>query len=246
MSNPRQSPYGTVRIVPSQDMCPALLEHIERLGQLNTPAPRVGLTGGSTPKAFYQWLGEQHPFPGDINLWERILWSCSDERHVGLDDPESNFGNAQRGFLEPLGFSESNYRPWPVYCKPDDAASRFNRLWEEELPGSPVFDLCILGMGDDCHTASLFPGSPLLAGTVPEPFAAVEVPGKGWRLTITPSGLERCGRILVAVAGAGKAKALQAVFNAGDDMEHKPIQVLRSCAEKVEWLIDEPAAGFLA
>ncbi len=245
MPNSFQTPYGTVHVLPSQEMCPAIFNHVERLGKEGLQAPRVGLTGGSTPKAFYSWLGEQHPFPGDIDLWERILWSCSDERHVALDDPESNFGNALRGFLDPLGFSEANHRPWPVYCKPDEAAARFNRLWEEELPGHPVFDLCILGMGDDCHTASLFPGSALLEKPGAEPFAAVDVPGKGWRLTITPAGLVRCNRILVAVAGAGKADALHAGFHGELDVGARPVQVLRDFADRVDWLVDESAAARL-
>ena len=143
------------------------------------------------------------------------------------DDSESNFGNAQRGFLEPLGFSEANQRPWPVYCKPVEAAARFNRLWEEELPGHSVFDLCLLGMGTDCHTASLFPGSPLLESSNDEPFAAVEVPSKGWRLTITPAGLQRCGRILVAVSGASKANALNLAFREKVDLKVIPVQILK-------------------
>ena len=245
MSDTRETPYGTVHIVPTPEIFSNIFEQIDRSCQNVAQALRVGLTGGSTSKAFYDWLSDQHPFPSEIEKWERILWSCSDERHVSLDDPESNFGNAQRGFLEPLGFSEANQRPWPVYCKPVEAAARFNRLWEEELPGHSVFDLCLLGMGADCHTASLFPGSPLLESSNDEPFAAVEVPSKGWRLTITPAGLQRCGRILVAVSGASKANALNLAFREKVDLKVIPVQILKDFADRVVWLIDEEAASCL-
>jgi 6-phosphogluconolactonase len=245
MSQTHQTPYGTVHVLPEEDVYLAILAEIEGLSKLDLPTCRVGLTGGSTPKAFYKWLADQHPFPGDIDHWDSLLWSCSDERHISLDDAESNFGSAQLGLLDPLGFAEANFRPWPVYCAPLDAAARFNRLWEEELPDRPVFDLCFLGMGDDCHTASLFPGSPLLSGTLDESFAAVKVPGKGWRLTITPSGLQRCGRIVVAVTGEGKAAAVKEVFHGPDDIPDCPIQILKDLADKVIWLMDSSAAQLL-
>lgn len=245
MTESRQTPFGTVKILPGSGMCPAILAEIEELSGLNVPTCRVGLTGGSTAKTFYEWMADQHPFPGDIDLWDSILWSCSDERHVSLEDDGSNFGNAQRGMLDPLGFAEGNFRPWPVYCEPKDAAARFNRLWEDELPARPVFDLCLLGMGDDCHTASLFPKSPLLSNPVDESFAAVEVPGKGWRLTITPAGLRRCGRIVVVVAGAGKAEAVKEVFHGPQDPIDRPVQFLQELVSNTVWLLDEDASGLL-
>ncbi|MDE0820447.1 MAG: 6-phosphogluconolactonase [Opitutales bacterium] len=242
MSQIHQTPYGVVHVLPEEDINLAILAEIEGLSELDAPTCRVGLTGGSTPKAFYKWLADQHPFPGDIDLWDSFLWSCSDERHVSLDDAESNFGSAQLGLLDPLGFAEANFRPWPVYCDPLDAAARFNRLWEEELPGRPVFDLCFLGMGDDCHTASLFPGSPLLSDSVEESFAAVEPSGKGWRLTITPLGLQRCGRVVVTVTGEGKADAVREVFHGSENTQVSPVQVLKDLADKVIWLMDSSAA----
>ncbi len=245
MGKQRETPFGTVKILEAEEICPAVLEEMENLVKVSSGPCRVGLTGGSTPQAFYKWIEGQHPFPGNIDFWDSILWSCSDERHVSLDDEDSNFGNAQRMMLDPLGFDEAHCRPWPVYCEPLEAAARFNRLWEEELPGRPVFDLCMLGMGEDCHTASIFPASPLLVGSMEESFSAVEVPGKGWRLTITPKGLEGCDQILVTVVGAGKAEALDKVFHGPDDPVAKPVQILKGMAEKVTWLIDSCAAAKL-
>ena len=239
------TPLGAVQVLAKEDICPALFREIESLPDLDTHTFRIGLSGGSTPKAFYNWALENSGLSGVLNRSSSILWGCSDERHVDLEDQESNFGNAQRMMLDPLGVPEGNYRPWPVYCKPLEAAERYNRLFEEELPDHPTFDLCFLGVGDDCHTASLFPESPILANEPDESFAAVEVPGKGWRLTITPKGLQNCTQIVVSVTGAGKAKAIQEVFNEPVNTAQRPIQILASMHTQVIWLMDEEAAALL-
>ena len=104
-------------------------------------------------------------------------------------------------------------------------------------------------MGDDCHTASIFPGSPLLeedldSGSI---FTSVEVPGKGMRLTITPYGLTKCDRIIAFITGAGKAEALQKVFaDTPTDYNDTPIRLLGRSKEKVTWLLDDTAAGKLS
>ena len=98
-------------------------------------------------------------------------------------------------------------------------------------------------MGDDAHTASLFPGTPLLRNEGGELFAAQEVPGKGWRLTITPAGLRACGQIVVLALGANKAPALARVLHGPDDVLNTPSQILKTCADRVLWLVDEPAAA---
>jgi 6-phosphogluconolactonase len=238
-----KTPLGVVNILPKDEICPAMFREIESLPDLETHMFRIGLSGGSTPKAFYKWATKNSSFVSVLNRSSSILWGCSDERYIDLEDEESNFGNAQRMMLDPIGVSEGNFRPWPVYCKPQEAAERYNRLFEEELPENPVFDLCFLGMGDDCHTASLFPGSPLLKEETDENFAAVEVPGKGMRLTITPKGLSQCTQIVVAVTGAGKAEAIQQVFNEPVDINLRPIQLLSRMHENVIWLMDEEAAA---
>ena len=240
-----ETPLGTVQVLAKDEICPALFREIESLPDLDAHTFRIGLSGGSTPKALYNWASENSRLSTVLNRSSSILWGCSDERHVDLEDEESNFGNAERMMLEPLGVPEGNFRPWPVYCKPLEAAERYNRLFEEELPDNPTFDLCFLGMGDDCHTASLFPGSPLLEQETKECFAAVEVPGKGWRLTITPQGLKNSTQIVVSVTGAAKAKAIQEVFYEPVDIMQRPIQVLVSMHTNVLWLMDEEAAALL-
>ena len=200
----------------------------------------VGLTGGSTPKAFYQWAVDgQHLTEPRLRP---LVWSVSDERHTPLDSDESNFGNARRLLLEPLGIPPGNHLPWPVHYDPEAAAEIYLDAWRERFGPERAYDLCFAGMGDDNHTLSLFPGSRLIRDNPPLLFAAVEVPGKGWRLTLTPSGLHRCAHIVLTVTGEAKARPLRKVFTEPLDVAERPVQLLAEHAERTTWLIDPPAA----
>jgi 6-phosphogluconolactonase len=169
----------------------------------------------------------------------------SDERHVPLASADSNFGNADRELFQPLGVSPAMTIPWPVEFPPLPCASAFNRTWNTRFGAKQGFDVCFLGMGDDGHTASLFPGCPLIGAGVPENFAAVEWPGRGWRLTITEAGLARCARVVVITNGVAKNAALKAILRGPYDPKHHPSQVHRAYAARVTWLVDEAAAAGL-
>jgi 6-phosphogluconolactonase len=108
-----------------------------------------------------------------------------------------------------------------------------------------TYDVCLLGLGDDAHTASLFPGSPLLDADGGRFFATVEVPGKGLRGTITPAGLRACGLITVLVTGAGKAGAIRRIFRGSELPGAAPARLLQTCAARVVWLLDDAAAAGL-
>jgi 6-phosphogluconolactonase len=203
------------------------------------------LTGGTTPMEWYKWcIAQQALSPA---LLSATHWFTSDERHVPLASPESNFGNADRELLTPLGVPPEKKHPWPVALPAEAAAAEFARQSAAWFPTGRAFDLCFLGMGGDAHTASFFPGSPLFHAAAGSFFAAVEVPEKGWRLTITPAGLRACGLIVVMALGAAKAEALQRVLAGPYDPLAAPAQILKSCSANVVWLVDELAAArFLA
>ncbi len=232
--------YGTVHICNIETLFLETLTLIKRAAITASGPMVVGLTGGSTPKAFYQWAHEHKK--GDRIIREKVIWSTSDERHVPLDSEESNFGNADRLLLQGWDIPEENKFPWPVDQSPDECADLFTHQWNERFGAERTFDLCFLGMGDDCHTASLFPECPLIGSGHMESFAAVEWPGRGWRLTLTPEGLHRAHKIIVSVTGAGKQEALKDVFERSFDPHHKPIQLLKAHVDKTIWLIDEAAA----
>lgn len=202
----------------------------------------IALSGGSTPKAFYEWAVQNKA------LHQRTLdfahWHVSDERCVPLNSPDSNFGNAARGLLDPLGVHASKRHPWPFGMPPEIAAAEYNAQVRAKL-NDRCYDLCVLGLGDDSHTASLWPGCPLIGGGTHASFAATNWPERGYRLTITEAGLARCGKIVVLAFGANKAPALKAVAEGGSNAKKHPAQILRQLQNKTTWLTDAAAAGML-
>jgi 6-phosphogluconolactonase len=222
---------------------------LARAAEIATEAARgrsrfsFALSGGSTPKAFYSYCVRTGALAPQVVA--SAVWSVSDERCVPQADGESNFGNAARMLLDPLGVAQSARAPWPVQLPAHEAAEVFSSDWLARFPDGSAFDLCFAGMGDDTHTLSLFPGSPLIAAEGLGSFAAVEVPGKGLRLTLTPAGLECCGRIVVLAAGASKAAALHAALHGTQDVSTHPVQLYARVADKVTWLIDPAAAAGL-
>lgn len=235
-----QTPYGQVRCGEATFIYETLLAEIVAVAESASGAATVALTGGSTPARFYAWAAAQ-ALPR--SLFEKVVWTVSDERMVPLTDNESNFGNAERRFLDPAGIAAEHRFPWPVTVDPQSAGIAYEMRFRERFGDRAAYDLCLLGMGDDGHTASIFPESPLLAVDDRNWFSAVQVPGKGWRLSITPAGLAECGRILVVVSGANKAERLREVLK-GEPGQY-PAQILERCAERVEWLVDPAAASLI-
>ena len=197
------------------------------------------LSGGSTPVEWYRWCVAT----GAINsaLLGATGWFTSDERHVPLASEESNFGTADRSLLQPLGVSAARKHPWPVELHATACAIAFEERFRSLRRGDTAFDICFLGLGGDGHTASLFPGGELVKRNDATFFVAVEVPGKGCRLTITPRGLRACGAIVVMALGAGKREALARVLAEAGSIDETPARLLREMRDKVTWLVDPPA-----
>lgn len=237
-----QTNYGTVKVVNRIGLFARMVELLDEEAAQDRDLFTVGLTGGSTPIAFYNWAVNNNAISQQV--LEKAVWSVSDERRVALDSPESNFGNADRNLLKPLKVNPQRKFPWPVILDPHSAVSIFQRRFHERYGANKSFDLCFLGMGADGHTASIFPGSPLMAIETGDHFAPVDVPDKGWRFSITPDGLKACGKIVVVVTGSEKLHRLKKVLEGPEKMLY-PIQLLSRFPEKVEWLVDEAAGDLL-
>jgi 6-phosphogluconolactonase len=215
---------------------------VNRVAQSGRSA--VCLTGGSSPEGLYRLLAEA-PWRGRVP-WDRVHWFMGDDRFVPESDPLSNMGMARRLFLASVGAPPGNIHPIPTDANyPEGAAN----IYEDELkkfygadrldPARPLFDLVLMGLGPDGHTASLFPGSRALdekqrwvvgvgkAGM--EPF----VP----RVTLTFPALASTREMLFLVDGAAKRDILRRVFS-GEDLPGG-----RAYAEgELVWLIDRAAA----
>ncbi len=201
------------------------------------------LSGGSTPQDWCRWAAGPGVLSAD--LVAQTHFTVSDERMVPLNDPQSNFGNAERLLLTPLSVPREHRHPWVVAYEPAAAAEAYRRTWMILAGPGVAYDVCMLGLGDDGHTASFFPGTPLFADDGGLAFAAVDAGVKGWRLTITPTGLRACGTIVVMVLGAGKAEALRRVLRGTEEWSQVPAKILSTVSDRVTWLVDEAAASRL-
>jgi 6-phosphogluconolactonase len=214
------------------------------LARIAANADRVAicLTGGSSPKQLYQLLATE-AYRSQIP-WQRVHWFIGDERFVAPDDPLNNMSTARSLFLDRFA-PAANIHPIPTdTADPGEAALRYENELEsfygaEVLdPSRPLFDVVLMGVGPDGHTASLFPGYPAIEQTqrwvVGVPKANVEplVP----RVTLTLPALGSCREMLFEVSGADKRAILTRVL----ESENLPANRAHSIGETI-WLVDAAA-----
>ena len=205
--------------------------------QINAaPGPRVsvGLAGGSTPAAVYREL-RKHELD-----WERVDFWLSDERWVPWDNSESNGKMAYANLIAAVRspFLRPRFAPW---LEPDESAAHYEAELRSRHPRDRSPDLVLLGMGDDGHTASLFPDTAALTAEG-RWFVGNEVPQlKTWRLTATIPFLHRAARLVFLISGASKAAMLARVAN-GDDL---PTTRVANGPAPTTFLIDKAAAAGL-
>jgi 6-phosphogluconolactonase len=208
----------------------------------NTARVAICLAGGSSPKQLYQLLATDS-YRSRIP-WDRVHWFVGDERFVAATDPLSNIAMMRDAFLDQCA-PAANVHPIPTgSADPEEAARRYERELKSfyganELDlARPLFDLVLLGVGPDGHTASLFPGYPAIEETrrwvIEVPKANVEpfVP----RVTLTLPALGSCPEMLIEASGAGKRPILTRIF-AGEDL---PANRAYSTGETI-WLVDAAA-----
>lgn len=205
----------------------------------------VALSGGSTPKAMGNLLAQ--PAYGARVPWDNVHVFWGDERWVPLDSPESNAGEAKRAFLDLVGIPAANVHPFlTTGVDPDSSASAYESLIRATLDGDPpVFDLIFLGMGDDGHTASLFPGTAAIHEQSALVVAHFVDKLNVTRLTMTPPLLNAARDVVFLAAGAGKASKLSEVLDGTIDVDTLPSQVIRP-AGGPDWLVDLAAIANLA
>ncbi len=208
----------------------------------NAGRAAICLTGGSSPKQLYQLLATD-AYRSQIP-WDRVHWFIGDERFVAADDPLNNMGVARTIFLDRFAPS-ANIHPIPTgTAGPDESA----RLYEETLhsfyganeldPARPLFDMVLIGVGPDGHTASLFPGYPAIEETrhwvtgVPQAHVAPFVP----RVSLTLPALASCREMLFELSGLDKRAILTRVL-AGENL---PANRAHSDHETI-WLVDKAA-----
>lgn len=163
------------------------------------------LSGGSTPVPLYQRLAHVPDLP-----WRDTVITVGDERYVPHAHPDSNYGTARKLLIDHVPVAEENVLAWPEGPTPAAAAAAYGRDLAASLGQGAQFDINIMGLGPDGHTASLFPGTG--AATREEGTFALEVPGFGWRLTMGAARLSASHTTLFLVSGEDKRRALVDTF----------------------------------
>jgi 6-phosphogluconolactonase len=185
----------------------------------------VALAGGSTPKRLYELLAdEKEPYRSAVN-WRNINFFWSDERCVPPDSEESNFRMANEILLKPLGIPSANIYRLKGESEPKTAADEYERLLRlifNVYADVPQFDLILLGMGSDGHTASLFPQSDVLLENGKLVASSFVKKFGQFRLTLTPSVINRAANIIFLVSGADKASALHELLEGNHNPEMFP------------------------
>jgi 6-phosphogluconolactonase len=203
------------------------------------------LSGGGTPRRLYELLAGEPGFR-DRMPWAETEIYWGDERPVPPGHPESNFGMAWEALLSRVPARRERIHAWPVELPPEEAARAYEatvrRAPGATAGGPPRFDLVLLGLGADGHTASLFPGSPALAERERLTAAPwVEALG-AWRLTLTPPAINGARCVLFLVTGEGKAHALRAALAPEGDPAACPARAIRPLRGELLWIADRPAA----
>jgi 6-phosphogluconolactonase len=206
----------------------------------------IALSGGSTPARLYALLASD-AFAG------RLEWSCvhvcwGDERCVPPDDPASNYGMARRALLDRVPLPAANVHRMRGEEVPAQAAVAYAselRTLAADAAVAPRFDLVLLGLGADGHTASLFPGTAAVRERQRWVVAHAVAAEPAWRITLSPVVINAAAEVLFLVSGADKATALRRVLEEPRQPDLLPAQVIAPESGRLLWLVDGPAASLL-
>lgn len=203
----------------------------------------VALAGGRTPRPLYERLARADR---DALPWGRVHVFWSDERYVPAEDPESNYRMAREALLDHVPIPGTNVHPFPTSLPTPDAAacayeSSLRAFFRTPWPG---FDLVLLGLGEDGHVGSLFPGSPALRERARLVVSVEGAKPPRQRLTLTLPAINRSARVHFIVTGAGKAEAVRRALEGPRDPGASVAQGVKP-VEGVGWWLDREAAALL-
>jgi 6-phosphogluconolactonase len=205
----------------------------------------VAVSGGSTPRAMHRLLS-QEPYLSDMP-WQKTHFFWVDERMVPFDHPDSNYGAAQKDLMSMIPIPADQVYPMPAMMRPEEGADLYQaklKTFFQDLGSlDPVFDLIILGIGTDGHTASLFPGQP--SNQEPDRWVLGVKGGQPdvFRLTLTYAVLNSARHILFLVSGDAKAAVVKTLIE--DRHAQLPAAKIQPLNGKMTWLLDQKAASLL-
>lgn len=210
---------------------------------------RVAISGGTTPKTMFEFLADpSQPFLQQVP-WDKLDLYWVDERCVGPEDEDSNYRMTREALLSKVPLPEERIHRIEGELEPEEAAAHYEAVirngFRLEGAETPTFDLVLLGMGDDGHTASLFPHTEALDEMM-HIVVANHVPQKDtWRVTLTWPVINQGREVAFLIEGAGKTEVLHEVFQGKYQPETYPAQIIRPASGKLTLLLDEAAAAKL-
>lgn len=205
----------------------------------------IALSGGSTPKVLFKILAAQYK---ESMPWEKIHFFWGDERCVPPDHPDSNYNMTKELMLDPIGFPKSQIHRVKGEINPEKAASAYEKVITQIVPqqdGWPVFDLIILGMGSDGHTASIFPHEMELleADTI---CAVATHPESGQkRISLTGKVINRARQICFLVTGDSKKEKVYEILKQTGNYQDYPAAYIQPINGQLSWNLDQAAVALL-
>jgi 6-phosphogluconolactonase len=203
----------------------------------------VALSGGSSPKKLYELLASS--FKDKLD-WSKVYFFFGDERNVPQTHPDSNYLMARKALFDPLNIERSHIFPVDTSLDPSDAAKKYEEEIVEFFDENELsFDLVLRGLGDNSHTASLFPYTPVLHDRVPGVKEVFLEDQQVYRITLNAPLINEAAHIAFLVYGEGKAIAVHHVLEDDEDIENYPAQLIEPIVGEIEWFLDEAAASML-
>jgi 6-phosphogluconolactonase len=207
----------------------------------------AALSGGKTPAGIYTLLAKA-PFASQIP-WACVYIFWGDERCVPPDHADSNYRLVRELLLDHVLIPAANVHRMPAEMDPVEAAARYEgKLRDFFAPhgdGFPVFDCILLGLGDDGHTASLFPGTRAIRESAHWVLGHYVDEQKGWRITLTPPVINAARTVVFIAAGSGKAAVVKEILEGPLRPDTLPAQIVRPADGTLLWMLDREAAALL-
>lgn len=214
---------------------------VDQKGEFN-----VALAGGSTPKRLYQILAK--PPYSSAMPWGKMRLFFGDERAVPPDHPDNNYGMVNRHLLKHISIDPLRVHRIQSELDPQQAADAYHTVVKGFLPqdaaGAPVFDLVLLGLGDDGHVASLFPGSELLEVDDRCAAAGWVEDKKSWRISLTLPVINNAEHVWLLVTGEAKNDIVDQVFHYPSVTLPLPVERVRA-RQEISWFLDDAAARWI-
>lgn len=202
------------------------------------------LSGGSTPKKLYKILAAE-PYRSKID-WSKIHFFWGDERFVSFSDDRNNARMAYEELLDKVPVNKQLIHIMRTELTPDEAVTDYNKILHQYFDASPTtFDLVILGLGDNAHTLSLFPGYEVVHEKVEWVYSFYLEEQSMYRITLTAPVVNKAAKVIYLVNGPDKAPAVKAILQGKENHDLYPAQVIKPVFDEPLWFLDETAASLL-